>query len=136
MNPYVGLEQFLSWENCGIQRGKLLTEKEFLKYYKEDHAKHAEVKATEFERVNAETGEAEKMYLEAKETARSIAVRHLGDIIKPQELFSSKVFTKELLKELDETFIQSMFKLPNVSTLGDIESEEIMDIIDDNNDED
>jgi hypothetical protein len=46
------------------------------------------------------------------------------------------VFTKELLKELDETFIQSMFKLPNVSTLGDIESEEIMDIIDDNNDED
>ena len=136
MNPYVGLEQFLSWENCGIQRGKLLTEKEFLKYYKEDHAKHAEVKATEFEKVNTETGEVEKMYLEAKETARSIAVRHLGDVIKPQELFTSKVFTKELLTELDENFIQKMFKLPNVSTLGDIENEEIMDIIDDNNGED
>ena len=35
MNRYVGLEEFINWESCGIQRGKILTEKEFLKAYKE-----------------------------------------------------------------------------------------------------
>lgn len=128
MNPYVGLEQFLSWKNCGIQRGKLLTEKEFLKYYKEDHAKYNEVLETEISRTN-EDGTIDKFYLEAKETARTIAVAHLFDVVKPQELFSSKVFTKDMLKKLDENFIQNMFKLPNVSTLGDIENDEISELM-------
>lgn len=130
MNPYVGLEQFLSWKNCGVQRGKLLTEKEFQKYYKEDNPKHQEVLETEISRTN-EDGTVDKFYLEAKETARTIAVAHLFDVIKPQELFSSKVFTKDMLKSLDENFIQSMFKLPNVSTLGDIENDEISEMISD-----
>jgi RecA/RadA recombinase len=130
MNPYVGLEQFLSWKNCGVQRGKLLTEKEFQKYYKEDHPKHQEVLETEISRTN-EDGTVDKFYLEAKETARTIAVAHLFDVIKPQELFSSKVFTKDMLKSLDENFIQTMFKLPNVSTLGDIENDEISEMISD-----
>jgi recombination protein RecA len=130
MNPYVGLEQFLSWKNCGVQRGKLLTEKEFQKYYKEDNPKYQEVLETEISRT-AEDGTVEKFYLEAKETARTIAVAHLFDVIKPQELFSSKVFTKDMLKKLDENFIQTMFKLPNVSTLGDIENDEISEMISD-----
>ena len=130
MNPYVGLEQFLSWKNCGVQRGKLLTKKEFQKYYKEDNPKHQEVLETEISRTN-EDGTVDKFYLEAKETARTIAVAHLFDVIKPQELFSSKVFTRDMLKSLDENFIQSMFKLPNVSTLGDIENDEISEMISD-----
>jgi RecA/RadA recombinase len=130
MNPYVGLEQFLSWKNCGVQRGKLLTEKEFQKYYKEDNPKYQEVLETEISRTN-EDGTVDKFYLEAKDTARTIAVAHLFDVIKPQELFSSKVFTKDMLKSLDENFIQSMFKLPNVSTLGDIENDEISEMISD-----
>jgi hypothetical protein len=36
-----------------------------------------------------------------------------------------------MLKSLDENFIQSMFKLPNVSTLGDIENDEISEMISD-----
>jgi len=31
MNPYVGLEQFMSWENCGIAKGNIFTQKEFEK---------------------------------------------------------------------------------------------------------
>lgn len=130
MNPYVGLEQFLSWKNCGVQRGKLLTEKEFQKYYKEDNPKYQEVLETEISRTN-EDGSVDKFYLEAKDTARTIAVAHLFDVIKPQELFSSKVFTKDMLKSLDENFIQSMFKLPNVASLGDIENDEISEMISD-----
>lgn len=130
MNPYVGLEQFLSWKNCGVQRGKLLTEKEFQKYYKEDNPRYQELLETEVVRTN-EDGTTDKFYFEAKDTARTIAVAHTFSMIKPQELFSSKVFTKEMLKSLDENFIQKMFKLPNVSTLGDIENDEISEIIND-----
>jgi RecA/RadA recombinase len=125
MNPYVGLEEFLSWENCGVQRGKILSEKEFQKWYPETSPKHAEIKSTEFVRTN-QAGEAEKFYFEGKETARTIAVRHLGDVIKPQELFTAKVFTQELLKEIDEKIIQPKFKLPNVATIGEAEDEEIV----------
>ena len=31
MNPYVGLEQYVNWENCGVGRGNKLTEKEYSK---------------------------------------------------------------------------------------------------------
>ena len=31
MNPYIGLQDYLSWENCGVQRGNKLTEKEYNK---------------------------------------------------------------------------------------------------------
>ena len=27
MNPYVGLESYISWERCGIDRGKFIDEK-------------------------------------------------------------------------------------------------------------
>lgn len=132
MNPYVGLEQFLSWENCGVQRGKLLTEKEFQKYYKEDNPKYQEVLATQISRESiALPGTMENFYLEAKETARTIAVAHLFDVVKPQELFTPKVFTMEMLKKLDDTFIQNMFKLPNIATLGDIENDEFSELIGD-----
>jgi len=130
MNPYVGLEQFLSWKNCGVQRGKLLTEKEFLKHYKEDNPRYAELLETEVIRNN-EDGTSDKFYFEAKETARSIAVAHLFEMIKPQELFTPRVFTKEMLTQLDEKFIQGMFKLPNIATLGDIENDEISEMISD-----
>lgn len=133
MNPYVGLEQFLSWKNCGIQRGKLITEKEFLKYYKEDNPKYTETLETEISRT-AEDGTIEKFYLEAKETSRTIAVAHLFDVVKPTELFTSKVFTMDVLKDLDARFIQTMFKLPNVALLGDIEGEEISDLISEDED--
>jgi RecA/RadA recombinase len=130
MNPYVGLEQFLSWKNCGIQRGKLLTEKEFLKAFKEDSPQFEEIKQTEISRT-LEDGTVEKFYFEAKETARTIAVAHMFGTIKPQELFTSKVFTDDVLRQLDETFIQPSFKLPNVASLGEIENEEISDLFED-----
>ena len=30
-NPFVGLEKFVSWDHCGIIRGKALEEKDYLK---------------------------------------------------------------------------------------------------------
>jgi len=131
MNPYVGLEQFFSWENCGIQRGKLIDEKSFNKFFKEGTELYEKVIQTRFEKIDPQTGESRVFYFEDKPTARTVAVRHLCEEVKPNELFTSRVVTAELLRELDEKFIQGMFKLPNVSTLGDIENDEISEMISD-----
>jgi RecA/RadA recombinase len=101
MNRFVGLEEYMNWENCGVQRGKLLTEKEF---GKKTPSEQADIVKTRFT-VTREGGAEEVLYFEGKETARTIAVRHLADTIKPNELFTAKVLTQEVLRELDENII-------------------------------
>ena len=39
MNKYLGLEQFMNWENAGVCRGNLLTEKEYNKLSDSEKAK-------------------------------------------------------------------------------------------------
>ena len=85
MNPYVGLQDFVSWENCGIQRGKL--------------------------EVDKKTGE---MTFTPVESSPRWAVRHLGKTVASTQLFNSDVFTTEVLKELDEKAIKPHFNLPDL----------------------
>jgi hypothetical protein len=106
-NPYIGLEKFVNWEYGGIIRGNALTEKEYNKLNDKDKAK-----CHEFEL------DGKKLYAYPKETARSLVVKHLGQI-PLNELFTPKVFTDEVLKELDENIIKPTFMLPSVETLED-----------------
>jgi hypothetical protein len=85
MNPYVGLQDFVSWESCGIQRGKL--------------------------EVDKKTGE---MKFEGNESSPRWAVRHLGKTVASTQLFTPEVFTREVLEKLDETVIGPHFKLPDL----------------------
>jgi RecA/RadA recombinase len=85
MNPYVGLQDFVNWENCGIQRGKL--------------------------EVDKKTGE---MIFTPVESSPRWAVRHLGKTVPSSQLFSSEVFTMNVLKELDEKVIKPHFLLPDL----------------------
>ena len=85
MNPYVGLQDFVTWENCGIQRGKL--------------------------EVDKKTGE---MIFTPVESSPRWAVRHLGKTVPSSQLFSSEVFTDDVLKELDEKVIKPHFLLPDL----------------------
>ena len=124
MNPYVGLEQYINWENCGIERGKLYTQKEYDKWAKDPEVAERLGK-TRFEYVNPETGEAVNLYFEPKATARTIAVRHLGAPVPPSELFTQKVITEDVLREIDEKIIKKTFMLPNISDLGQLEDLEI-----------
>jgi hypothetical protein len=101
MNPYVGLEQFVNWENCGIVRGSKLTEKEFNKLKPEDQAK-----CHTFE-VNGET-----FYVKPSIQAKNFIVRGTGAEVPVREFFSAKLFTDAVLKELDEKIIQPTFKFP------------------------
>lgn len=81
MNPYVGLEDHISWDLCGIEAGKLNDKGEF---------EPAGKKITSF------------------------AVKHLKKNIKPSKLFSSEVFTKEVLEKMNPS-IKEKFMLNDPS---------------------
>ena len=53
-------------------------------------------------------------------TAKTLIVKHLGGEISIQELFTEKVFTPELLKELDEKAIKPTFSLPDIHSLEEL----------------
>lgn len=109
MNPYVGLEEFVTWDACGIERGT----------YKE------EIKETP---VLLDDG-TPKMYrgnpkilkektgnwvFEANEDAKTFAVKHLNTTVKGSALFTPEVFTQEVLKDLDDNVIRNLFELPKI----------------------
>lgn len=115
-NPYVGLEKYLTWENSGVIRGEILTKKEYEKLPDTDKGKCYE--------MADENGEV--CYARPKDTARTIVVKHLGTKIPVAELWTSKVFTDELLHKLDENVIRPSFELPSSDSFADVE--ELIDI--------
>jgi len=95
MNPYVGLQDYVSWEACGIERGK-------------------------FEEVkNPETGKKESVF-KPNATSTRWGVKHLGKTVASTELFTDKVFTKEVLEQLDKNVIKNKFKFPDLTDHSDI----------------
>jgi RecA/RadA recombinase len=121
MNQYVGLEQFVSWENCGVGRGNKLTEKEFLKLKTDEQSICSEFKVGD-----------ETFYYLPKKLGKSYVIRHNGDLVPVKEFFTSKLFTHEVLLELDEKVIKPTFKFPETQDEIDLlETEELIDFSDD-----
>jgi hypothetical protein len=85
MNPYVGLQDFVSWEICGIERGKL--------------------------EVDKKTGE---MEFTPNASSTRWAIKHLGKTVTSSQLFSGEIFTYEVLKIIDEKAIKPHFLLPDL----------------------
>jgi RecA/RadA recombinase len=124
MNQYVGLEQYVSWENCGVGRGNILTEKEFSKLKGDDSES-----CSPFE-VNGE-----KLYFQPKKLGRSYVIRHNGDSVPVKDFFTSRLFTQDVLKELDEKIIKPTFKFPETQDEIDLlESDELGNLNDDSDD--
>ena len=117
-NPYVGLESYITWENSGIMRGKLITEKEYTKLSDLEKKCCCEMK----------DDKGNVCYAYPKETSKSIVVKHLGCELPAVELFSSKVLTDEVLRNLDETIIKPSFELP--SNTGNDDIEELLNVDD------
>jgi RecA/RadA recombinase len=109
-NPFVGLEKFVSWDACGILRGKCLTEKEY--------AKLTDTEKELCKPFTKTTGEL--VYALPKETARSLVCRHLDGEVPLSDLFTERVFTQEILHELDEKIIKPTFQLPSIESLEDL----------------
>jgi hypothetical protein len=110
MNRFVGLEEFISWKVCGIQKGSIIT----LKEYKKLKAVSKQDEQFTFDKVDESTGEVtqEELVFLPKETSRTFAVKHLGGNISPKNLFTPQTFTHDVLMQLDENIIKDYFKLP------------------------
>ena len=115
INPYVGLESFVNWKSCGVVRGKLHTEKAYEKLEKSEKKNCIEWMMKDSE-LDPET----LHYVEVRPTATTLVCKHLGGEIPLGELFTEKVFTEKLLKELDENVIKPTFQLPDIHSLEDL----------------
>ena len=124
MNQYVGLEQFVNWENCGVGRGNKLTEKEFLKLKADEQSI-----CSEFELAG------EKFYYLPKKLGKSYVIRHNGDLVPVKEFFTGRLFTHDVLMELDEKVIKPTFKFPETQDEIDLlETSELNGLTDDDDD--
>lgn len=118
MNKFLGLEQFMNWENSGCCRGNILTQKEYDK-----------LSDTEKKKIYPFEFNGETRYCQPKETARGIVVKHLGEQVSFIDFWSEKVFTKEFLEYLNENVIHPIFQLPDQNSFDDIkEIEAALDI--------
>jgi hypothetical protein len=89
----------------------MLTEKEYNKLSDSEKAKCHEMKD--------ENGNV--AYAREKETSRKIVVKHLHGELPVSELFTAKVFTDEILHNLDENVIRPLFELPSIDSTNDID---------------
>ena len=96
MNPYVGLQDFVTWEACGIERGKL-------------------------EEVKSKDGTKEMVFT-ANASSTRWAVKHLGKTVTSSQLFTAGIFTQEVLESLNEKVIRKHFLLPTMGTNEEITS--------------
>jgi hypothetical protein len=85
MNPYVGLQDFVSWDICGIERGKL--------------------------EVDKKSGE---MEFTPNASSTRWAIKHLGKTVTSSQLFNGEIFTDEVLKMIDDKAIKTHFLLPDL----------------------
>ena len=140
-NPYVGLEKFVSWENCGIVRGKALSEKEYLKLSEKEQAnchkfetdENVKLSSVAFKKLNEKdkkkvividgdnfVKEHVVKYAQPRDTARTLVCKHLGGEVPLGNLYTPEVFSEEVLRELDETTIKPTFMLPSIESLEDL----------------
>lgn len=123
-NPYVGLEKFVSWDSCGIVRGKMHTQKEYEKL--SDSEKKISFKWNGFDiGIDESMGKITKtpngkVWVEPRATSTKLICKHLGGETPISELFTDKVFTEEVLMELDEKIIKPTFMLPSIESLDDL----------------
>jgi len=130
MNPFVGLEHFISWENCGVERGSILTLKEATKA----KADGEHFKSTVVDEETGEITEQDLVFV-AKATAKTFAVRHLGKNVAPKELFTEKVFTHDVLKQLDDNAIKPYFAFPSKEEAALQEAAQYEEVLDSDSDE-
>jgi len=111
MNPYIGMEEYMNWENCGIQKGNLIIDKEYDKMNDKDKAN-----------VYLFDYQGETKYFVPRETARNYIVKHLGRGIPANELFTPEVWTNEILQMINEKCIKPKFSYGINSAEDEVES--------------
>ena len=114
MNPYVGLQDHIGWQECGVGRGNKLTEKEYNKLSETEQKTCSPFKVDE-----------ENFWFLPKERARNYIIKHSGNLVPIREIFTNKVFTDEVIDELDKNVIIPKFRY---SSLSDVLNEELSEL--------
>lgn len=107
MNPYVGLEQYVNWENCGIGIGKLQGQKEF------DELSDSDKKKAEENGQTWTDEEGNFYFANLKDTLRNkeVIVKSQNKTYPLSAMFTKQVMTDEILHDLDERIIKPLFAL-------------------------
>ena len=124
MNPYVGLEEFISWDTCGIERGRFLTQREFDKLGEKDQA---ECRQHDYEKDGKQT----TIYFQPAATARKLCVAHLNDTVDLNQLFTPEVITREVLEKL-EPIISELYQY----SAEEANSESLIEVLEHGTEED
>ena len=112
MNRFVGLHLLpFTFDNCGVGRGNKFTDKQFTKLSPADQKLCSEFK------VNGET-----FYFLAKDKAHNFILKETGESVPFRDLFTSKVWTPTVLKQLDENVVKPKYKYSTVQDIIDEES--------------
>lgn len=104
MNPYIGMEEYMNWDICGVQRGLLLTDKE---YEKLKEAEKSLCKEFEFNK--------KILYFMPRDTAKTFVCKHLGKTVNAKHLFVDEVWTKEVIQNINEGIIKSKFSYGSIT---------------------
>jgi len=127
MNPYVGLEEYIGWDICGIERGRFITEGAFAKLT--DPGK-AECRSHKFKKDGKDIA----VYFQPSPTARKICVKHLNDAVDLNQLYTPQVLTDNVLK-LIEPLVVAKFNYGDEldqEELGNIITETTVDDVTEN----
>lgn len=116
-NPFVGLEKFVNWESCGIIRGKMLNTKDYGKLSPSEQKSCKQFTVPIDTTIKNDDG---IRYALPKDTARTLVCKHLNGEIPISELYTDKVFTQEVLQQLDDNIIKKTFMLPSIESLDDL----------------
>lgn len=122
MNKYVGLQDYLDYDVCGVGAGKLVEE------IIEEVQENGKVKKVKTGNMIYEKDDTDK--------PKYYAVRHLNKHFKAKDLFpnSKLIFSNEVLEALDENIIRKTFEFPDFKE--DYEDLETDAWLSDSNDED
>jgi hypothetical protein len=94
MNAYIGLEEYISWDNCGIERGRFITEGQYEKLSTGD-------KGDCRQHIYTKEDKEVTVYFQPAATARKMAVAHLNDLVDLNELFTARVMTTAVLEKIE-----------------------------------
>ena len=122
MNKYVGCEKYIGWENCGVQRGTIMTEKEFNTKFKKGTAVNSTgkelvthwIERDDVDSENAKKTVKVKYAAVLNDAAKTYAVK---DTLSNQPLckiWTGEIWTPGTLKQLDEVVIKPMYKYSTI----------------------
>ena len=116
MNKYVGLEKYLSWNTCGVEKGTIFTPEEFNTKYKKGIATNSKGDELRTERWKDSKGD---WICVLNDNARTLAVKSSCQNVDPLLVFSDKVFTHETLVQINEKIIKPLFKYSDTDTTSE-----------------